>query len=216
MANTNMGPVLDLVRQRVPVTDISVGPTSGWRERDDARVQEIVDLCYGGQMGMTIFGGVVLLKDQTDVALRYIIDDGLSTVLAWQQMSTEYLNDNDTNPMGEPWDPRVVEVMTTGLVITFATYPDGNDDLGHREAWNAGKHDEENNKYRPTSLHKKLDIVRKRYQRSNQDWAAVTQQLIAIFGKGRYSTIQRWVSSCIRRGSHSRAFFGPRAPWCWS
>ena len=87
MANTNMGPVLDLVRQRVPVTDISVGPTSGWRERDDARVQEIVDLCYGGQMGMTIFGGVVLLKDQTDVALRYIIDDGLSTVLAWQQMS---------------------------------------------------------------------------------------------------------------------------------
>jgi hypothetical protein len=110
---------------------------------------------------MSILGGVSLLKDTVDCDGKTLIDDGLSSVLAWQGILAQYNQDKDRSPSGEPWDPKVVDVLIHGLTISWATYDD-NTDVAHREAWNAIKHDEENNKYRPTSVAKKLAVVRAR------------------------------------------------------
>ncbi len=194
---TNKGPVLELIRERVMLNTISVSDKSGWRPRDDGRSLEIKQLCHGGQMGMNVFGGVTLLKGTADADGCTLIDDGLSTVLAWKEMEEEYGHNASETPLaGQPWDPKVLEVFSKGLVITWASYDSeagGNENQMLREAWNAAKHDEENNKYRNTPLHVKLHIVQKRFERM-KDYSLVTQDLLSIYGKAKYSTIQRWVS----------------------
>jgi len=197
---------MDLERVRVPLDEISLArPTSGWRDVDWPRIQEIKSLCYQGQLSMNVFGGVVLLKGCTDVDGKQLIDDGMSTVMAWVEMKKEYSQDPDNSPStelggGEPWDPNVIEVFNLGLVVSQSTYED-NGDVSLREAWNAAKHDEENNKYRPTSLAKKISIVNSRWKRV-KDYSKVTAELLEIYGKGKYSTVQRWVRT-LRIGNHT-------------
>lgn len=88
--SSNKAPAIALERVRVALDDISVSrPASGWRDIDEGRVREIKSLCYRGQLSLNIFGGVVLLDGVTDVDGKRIVDDGLSTILAWQQMRQE-------------------------------------------------------------------------------------------------------------------------------
>jgi hypothetical protein len=168
--------------------DISVDPKfSGWRSIDEERVAELAEILKGGQIGMNIFGGIVLVKGITDVNGLRVIDDGLSSVLAWKGLKKEWSDSKDAE-----WDSRCVEVFETGVVVTLASYAE--DDRALREAWNAAKHDEENNRYRPTSVAKKLGICYSRFERL-KDWGLVTKGLLDIYGKGKASTIQRWAPS---------------------
>ena len=193
----NKAPIIDLDRGRVKAREISVKrPRSGWRDVDTERVAEIKAQCYQGQVSMNIFGGVILLKGLTDVDRLPLVDDGLSSVQAWQEMSEEYEKDQEMSPRdqrggGHAWPSETVEVILSGLPVSYATYED-QEDVGLREAWNAAKHDEENNKYRPTSVAKKISIVTARFERL-KDYGAVTTELLGIYGKGKYSTVQRWV-----------------------
>lgn len=152
---------------------------------DHERVAELQDLLRSGLVGMNIFGGVVLVKEVVDMNGLRVIDDGLSSVLAWKGLKQEWVENKDA-----AWDSRCVEVFEKGLVVSLAVYAE--DDKALREAWNAAKHDEENNRYRPTSVAKKLAVCFGRYARV-KDWGVVTKQLIEIFGKGKTSTVNRWV-----------------------
>ena len=206
-ASTNRGPKIELQRKRVFLHEISVvRPASGWRDVDPERVSQIKNMCYGGQFFMNVFGGVMLLAGasgpETDAQGNQLVDDGLSTVIAWKEMSAEYDADSDTSPTGEPWDPAVLDVFIRGLTVSECTYED-NSDVALREAWNAAKHDEENNKYRPTSLAKKIEIVMNQYRKDN-DWTAVTSYFVSIYGKSKYSTVQRWVRIVAPPGTGCR------------
>ncbi len=213
-STSNKAPELDLERKRVPLEDISVvRPLSGWRDVDNSRVEEVKTLCYQGQLSMNIFGGVVLLKGSTDTDGKQLVDDGLSTILAWVQMKAEFGEDPENSPSTEPggggaWDPKVIEVFNLGLIVSQSTYED-NTDVSLREAWNAAKHDEENNRYRPTSLAMKMRIVKSRYQRV-KDYSKVTAEWLEIYGRVKDSTVQRWVRSLVHaHHTPSLCTFGP-------
>ena len=185
------GPKIALERIQVKVRDLSLKhPPSGWRDIDDQRTKEIKDLCYSGKMAMNVFGGVVVLKGETDTDGKMIIDDGLSSGLAWNQMMDEYEANSALCPTGDVWDPMVIEVFQKGLVVSVGEYPDN--DIFYRSAWNAAKHDEQNNKFRQTSVATKLLVVRNCFNRV-ADYAQVTKVLNGIYGDGMISSVRRWV-----------------------
>jgi len=183
----NKGPRV-LEEKRVALRDISMlRPHSGWRDPDDAHINELMDTFYGGLYGQNLQGCVCLLKI-TDMDGRRIIDDGMSTITALKRMGEAYENDAQKTPAGELWPANIVDVFEQGVRVVYHAY-EGETDLDIREAWNASKHDQESNKFKKTPVATFLSIANKAFAKNASDWSLASKSLLEIYGTGRQSAV---------------------------
>jgi hypothetical protein len=187
---TNKAPTVHPVETLAVDTLSTLRPDSGWRDADPTRVEELSELFYAGQWGMNVLAGISILKTQDRDGLR-IVDDGLATVSALRQMLNAFRTNGELTPSGQEWPANIVKVLTEGLPCAVHQFEEDSD-LDLREAWNAGKHDEECNRFKKTAVATFIDIASKAKKKGG-DWAVATKQLLSIYGEGRSSTVYRWV-----------------------
>ena len=78
--------------------------------------------------------------------------------------------------LGNPWDPKLLDIFQSGLPVHVVRYHDEDRDV--RIEWNVAKHDEENNKYKKSTIHQRVDVVNKRFART-KDWSQVCVRVLA-------------------------------------
>lgn len=205
------GPTL-LERVRKPVMELSVGPESGWREPDVVRQAELEECFRNHQWGMSVFRGVSLVGTngtiKQDSEGLFIINDGLQTVTVLQKLYNEYLAGDEAL-----LDPNLLRIFTEGLEVEVLEYSEDDRDL--RELWCGGIHDEENNRYMPTSIAKKVSIVHKFRQKvPGGDWEATSKLLIDAYGPSKRSTVGRWIraAKALEKGALDVLNTRPRLP----
>jgi len=86
-------------------------------------------------------------------------------------------------------DPTLLNTFEQGLRVAVVTYAD-NDDMTLRRAWNVGKHDEENNTVRWSSVHLRITVAKEMHAYVG-DWPAATKELCKRFSFSE-STVRRW------------------------
>ena len=117
-------------------------------------MKELYDLFLAGQFGQSVSVGVQVLAAE-DSHGKKLIDDGLSTILALSDARAEWAKDSDETPAGEVWDPQLVEIFKEGLIVKEVKYPD-DEDGEMRFQWNVGKHDQEINTVRWSSVFQRI------------------------------------------------------------
>ena len=187
---TTKAPTVHPVETLAVDTLATLRPDSGWRDADATRVEELSEQFYAGQWGMNVLAGISILKT-LDRDGRRIVDDGLATVSALRRMLDAFRTNGDLTPSGEEWPANIVKVLTVGMPCTVHEFEEDSD-LDLREAWNAGKHDEECNRFKKTAVATFIDIASKARKKGG-DWTNVTKHLLSIYGEGRASTVYRWV-----------------------
>ena len=158
---------------------LSLDERSGWRKRSEKRIEELVSIFRAGQFGQSAACGVQVLPEE-DADGASVIDDGCSTVAALKKLQAE----------GFEEDPQLKEIFTHGLRVTVVRYSD-NGDLINRRAWNVGKHDEESNTVRWSSIHLKVTVAKDLHGQLG-DWNNVGKELTRRFNFSA-STVKRWV-----------------------
>ncbi len=178
---------------QVKLVDINVDSVqTGHRSRDLEQIECLKNKFLGGEFGRTVACGVQLLEDEENG--KKLLDDGLSTVIALQQIQEEYWRkDADAKPNGDLWDSQLVDIFQNGLVVKIVAYPE-NSDREVREAWNIAKHDKESVSVAWSTVFAKVNIAKKRYGKTN-DWGLVAKWLCKTIGGGEKSkgTVGRWV-----------------------
>ena len=167
----------------IPLEQISLRERSGWRSRSSSRVQQLADIFAAGQFGMGVTCGVQVLPLE-DVDGASIIDDGVSTVQALVDLKKAY-----KDKLLEVTDPQLLAIFDQGLQVTVVTYSDNEDQLSRR-AWNTGKHDEENNTVRWSSVHMKISVALDAW-RTAGDWPLAIKHLSKAFNLSA-ATVRRW------------------------
>ena len=82
-----------------------------------------------------------------------------------------------------------------GLLVDYMCYVDNND-RDAREAWQAIAHDEDSNKYRPTTLLQKVAVVRKvRARAPGGSWDETRKALVGMYGQSKSRTVSRWIGA---------------------
>jgi len=142
---SNKGPSF-VKRGSVLVDLISCAEGSGWRKIDVARKDELKALFLNGQYGMTVLGGVQLLHEEEDPDGHVLVDDGLHTVTALQELSATWDSTPDEDPSGNSWCVKLCDIFSNGLSVEFVQYPDEKpSDRLTRSEWNIAKHDVDKN-----------------------------------------------------------------------
>ena len=172
----------------IPLEKLSLRERSGWRNRSSSRVQQLADIFAAGQFGLSVTCCVQVLPLE-DVDGASIIDDGVSTVQALVDLKASY-----TDKRLEVTDAQLLAIFNQGLQVTVVTYSD-NEDMLSRRAWNTGKHDEESNTVRWSSVHMKISVALDAY-RTAGDWAQVIKHLSKAFNLSG-ATVRRW-SRCAQ------------------
>ena len=91
----------------------------------------------------------------------------------------------------------VVEIFTDGLRVDLVEYPDG--DRTSQLAIMCLSHEQEMNKFSPTSLNDKVTLVMRLYSgRCARNWTDVQKHLQEILGDAKRTTVSR----------HARAYAG--------
>ena len=146
-----------------PLQDISLNPdVSSFRGRDDERIKELSEKFRNGEFSMSLFAGVQVVcdpagKEMLDCNGLTILSDGFQTVAALVGLKKEY-EENLELDMPENLEP----IFRDGLNVDMVSY--GTYDRDMHISWQAMRHDESQNKYRPTSIWQKVDVV-SRFQR---------------------------------------------------
>ena len=166
----------------LPLERLSLGERSGWRNRSAKRVGELRTTFADGQFGQSVACGVQVLPLE-DADGASLIDDGVSTVQALVELKAAHAEGKSIT------DEQLLAIFEQGLQVTVVTYPD-NDDLVARRAWNTGKHDEESNTVRWSSVYMKIMVAKDAYAAAG-DWAKVQKELTARFSFSQ-STVRRW------------------------
>ena len=86
-------------------------------------------------------------------------------------------------------DPTLLQIFEHGLRVAVVKYAD-DDDMTVRRGWNVGKHDEENNTVRWSSVHLKITVAKDMHTHSG-DWTTATKELCKRFSFSE-STVRRW------------------------
>ena len=172
-----------------PLEKLSLGERSGWRNRSTKRVGELRTTFADGQFGQSVACGVQVLPVE-DADGASLIDDGVSTVQALVELKAAHAEGKLTT------DTQLLAIFEQGLQVTVVQYPD-NDDLIARRAWNTGKHDEESNTVRWSSVYMKIMVAKDAYAAAG-DWAKAQRELPTRFSFSR-STVRRWTrcASCM-------------------
>lgn len=166
----------------MPLSLFSLSERSGWRSVSEARIAQLADIFRAGQFGQSVACAVQVL-DAEDADGKALIDDGVSTVTALLRLQDEHERGMEVS------DAALQAVFKDGLRVTVVSYQD-NADLGTRRAWNVGKHDEEANTVRWSSVHLKIVVAKDLYGQHG-DWAKVAKELQSRFGFSA-STTKRW------------------------
>ena len=166
----------------LPLEKISLSERSGWRNRSTKRAAELRTIFADGQFGLSAACGVQVLPVE-DVSGASIIDDGVSTVQALVELKAAHAESQLVT------DAQLLAIFDQGLQVTVVTYSD-NDDMLARRAWNTGKHDEENNTVRWSSVYMKIMVAKDAYAATG-DWAKVQKELTTRFHFS-LSTVRRW------------------------
>ena len=77
---------------------------------------------------------------------------------------------------------KLVEIFKTGVVCDFVMFQD--DDRTTRALWYCSAHDEESNKYRPSSFHSKISVVATQYERY-KTLEETKKQIVKALGSGK-------------------------------
>jgi hypothetical protein len=109
--------------------------------------------------------------------------------------------------LAETWTIALVAAITKGIEVSVEEFPEDDPDLVL--AYNVQAHDEDSNKYKPTSL-KDLVAVAKRYKARTPggDWAKVSKALEALYGSRKRSSTAQLSQSLLfarRRAACRRA-----------
>jgi len=156
---------------------------SGWRPRAEKRIQGLKDIFRAGQFGLSCACTVQILELK-DVDGCSLIDDGVSTVLALQGLKEEHALHGAIIE-----DTTLLNIFDHGLHVTVVKYPD-DDNRTLRRAWNAGKHDDDNNTIRHTSVHLKISVAKEMYA-TIDDWGLIAKDLVKKFNLSE-SSVRRW------------------------
>lgn len=129
-------------------------------------------------------------KGLLDVDGLQLLDDGFQTCQALKRLQREYEANVDASCV---WPQNLVEVFTNGLPMDFRTYGDVYERETHI-AYQTLRHDEAQNKFRPSSIWQKVNVV-ERYAKKlpGRDMSKVTAAMMEVFGKSKRPTINRWV-----------------------
>ena len=83
-----------------------------------------------------------------------------------------------------------MEIFKTGVVCDFVMFND--DDRTTRALWYCSVHDEESNKYRPSSFHSKISVVATQYDRY-KTLEETKRQIVKALGSGKAVTVGKWI-----------------------
>ena len=94
-----------------------------------------------------------------------MVDDGLHTCVALAKKMRDYeawvqagsKESSGDAPDDIMWDQLLLDTLKDGLVVDWVQYPEEDRDV--RVCWNTHVHDEDSNRYSPTSLWQKLQAA---------------------------------------------------------
>lgn len=113
---------------------------------------------------------------------KCLLDDGYQTVSALKRCAA-----------AESLPANVKDVLEQGLEVDFRCYGDSYERELHI-AFQTLRHDEAQNRFRPSSVWQKVNVVHRFALKSpGKDLARVAQALLDVFGKSKKATIARWV-----------------------
>ena len=92
----------------------------------------------------------------------------------WEMDKTQY--------QGEPWDDRLVDLFNSGVEVSVVEYPI-DDSKEAREVYQAGRHAEENNKFRFTAIHVTLNVGKRALEIGGGDMKKAETYLLDQYGK---------------------------------
>ena len=148
------------------------------------RIDQLKIVFKAGQWGQSVTSGIQLLPVQDSDGT--LLDDGYSSVAALVDIRDEHKR------LGtEPEDESLKEIFQNGLTnVPVVDYLD-NQDKTLRFAWNVGKHDEESNTVRWSTIADKIGVAQDKFKVTGK-WETVAKDLHSQF-KFSMSTLKRWV-----------------------
>ena len=165
---------------------------SGWRGKDQARINELKKDFGEGKFGINILTTISVLKDKT-LTNTYIIDDGLSTGWALTELLAEFTNDKDKQPSGEPWPENLAQVLETGVPDVQIVVYEPSADKEHRKMIMAARHMLENNKFRFTPANICADCGEMAMRYCGMVKKDAGDYLCKHLGTGSAATARRWI-----------------------
>ena len=204
--------------ERIPLEEISVADDSGWRELAQGHVAELRATILNGDYGSTTLAKPSLLVDQADKIVLsgvdgcYVINNGKHFVAALQQLAPSFEEARKAAeaacppgagngepeaacPPEESWPewcvPELRRVFMEGLLVDLMQYP-VDCRLTHA-AVQCLSHEQEQNRYRVSTIGDKVRMVKKAYS-SSKDWSKAKYSLLEILGQHKISTVQRWIT----------------------
>jgi len=212
----------------MPLGEISFCSDSGWRAKDEERIDQLKVIYKAGDWNQTLLQCIAFLA-KTDADGKWLIDDGLSSATALLELFTEYtaekarhdeitrikklpavevtddmkkqledLAQETDDAFPDNWPNNITEIFANGLK-DHRFHKYPDDSMHVRRLWNSSKHSEQNNTYRQTTL---VDCVK-----SAEDYITVhgtdaVKEMTNVLGKGQNSMIKKWVRT-------AKAFCGP-------
>ncbi|CAE7467364.1 unnamed protein product [Symbiodinium sp. CCMP2592] len=134
---------------RIAIREISLDEhRSGWREPDSVRIKELVKEFREGRYGQALFRNIRLLqckgKPMQDDALKWLLDDGYSSVAALVQVHEEWVKLGEpsvatssttseaTEADGIVFNAMLLDVLKNGIVCDVVQYPSDKAGLSKR------------------------------------------------------------------------------------
>ncbi|CAE7300490.1 unnamed protein product [Symbiodinium sp. CCMP2456] len=126
--------------QRIKITEISLDEhRSGWREPDSVRIRELAKEFLEGRYGQALFRNIRVLqckgKPMQDDALKWLLDDGYSSVAALRQVHEEWVKLGEpstatasttseaTEADGIVFNAMLLDVLKNGILCDIVEYP---------------------------------------------------------------------------------------------
>ena len=181
----------------VKLCEISVANDSGWRDIDDARVQELEAVILDGSYGATSLAGPSLLAEDgkpmhstTDGG--YILNNGKQIAHALQHIFAKVASVSEAERDDAAWlNTALRRVFDEGLRMDIFQYPGPYDRLTHQTV-QALAHESDQNKLYNTTLMDKARLVCAYFGREGRDWGKARDAIVQVLGQQKMSTISRW------------------------
>ena len=192
---TAMAPI-HVKTDRVKVSEISIGADSGWRDLTESHVEELKATIMQGDFGQTVMAKPSLLLNVSEQPVQstwdgnYVINNGKHFVAALKGID-KYLTELQPDEPPEWLVPELARVFAEGLLVDWYKYPV--DDRLIHSALQCLAHEQEQNRYRVSTIGDKVAIMKKTYLDSGSDWTKAKSALMGVLGAQKATTIQRWI-----------------------
>ena len=191
----------------IPLDDLSTAPDSGWREDDERRVDELEVVCKDGSYGQhTMALPSVQVDDAGREKLsttdgRRILNNGKSIIMCLKRLKREF----DAAEEKPEWAKGLLlSALTEGVRVDVLKFP--SDDVDLMVSWQALAHNEENNKYRITSIGTKIAIVKRISKKVGGSSPDIVKAMLQMYGGKKKPMVYR--SSSLKRRAKERRVSG--------